>query len=497
MAFNRAASNEQRFIHTRRVDEVGEWYALDNAAIIMPAVANRVTTSLFRFEAELDEPIDFDAMNAALAATAARMPYFNVTLRRGLFWYYFEPCKDTPPLYPDSPSPCQDWDINRRGTRLLRIRCEENRVAGEFSHAMTDGTGGLTFFKTLLANYFLAKGIDPEVELGTGAWSDILACGTPGAGAAPAHSPAPRTPAHNPDSNPAPGTEPANSAAPDEFEDAYQRHFPRGLPFPDTAPNAFHMKYPLLERGSYRVIDGTLSTSAVLAVAKRFGVSLTELMVAVYLSSLQRLWHETLPRPRESFIAVEVPINLRALFPSRTYRNFSLFVLIGEDMRLGTRSIEELAARTHYQMKLEYDRMSIAKHLSRNAGSARSLAVRIVPLGLKDIFARILFAKFGETMLSGFISNLGAVKMPPGFAPHIRSFGFIPAPSQTTMTNASMLSWGDELRISFGSLAQPRGLERYFFGTLRELGLRARVRCRLDQASAVCPSEEEHHAVLS
>jgi len=355
---------------------------------------------------------------------------------------------------------------------------------------MTDGTGGLTFFKTLLANYFLARGIDPGVELGTGAWSDILA---PHGADVPKSADAPQAAA--PDT--APDTAHAHSAAPDEFEDAYQRHFPRGLPFPDTAPNAFHMKYPLLERGCYRVIDGTLSTSAALVVAKRFGVSLTELMVAVYLSSLQRLWHEAVPRPRESFIAVEVPINLRALFPSRTFRNFSLFVLIGEDMRLGARSIEELAARTHYQMKLEYDRMSIAKHLSRNAGSARSLAVRIVPLGLKDIFARILFAKFGETMLSGFISNLGAVKMPPGFAPHIRSFGFIPAPSQTTMTNASMLSWGDELRISFGSLAHPRGLERYFFSTLRELGLRARVRCRLDQASAVCPSEEEHHAVLS
>jgi len=147
-------------------------------------------------------------------------------------------------------------------------------------------------------------------------------------------------------------------------------------------------------------------------------------------------------------------------------------------------------------MKLEYDRMSIAKHLSRNAGSARSLAVRIVPLGIKDIFARILFAKFGETMLSGFISNLGSVKMPPGFAPHIRSFGFIPAPSLTTMTNASMLSWGDELRISFGSLARPRALERYFFERLRSLDLRASVRCRLDRVPGACPSEEEHNAVL-
>jgi hypothetical protein len=172
-------------------------------------------------------------------------------------------------------------------------------------------------------------------------------------------------------------------------------------------------------------------------------------------------------------------------------------VLIAEDMRLGMRSFEELVMRTHYQMKLEYDRMSIAKHLSRNAGSARNPVVRAVPLFIKDIFARIFFAKFGESMLSGFISNLGQVKMPPGFTPYIQRFGFIPAPSLTTLTNASMLSWGDKLIVDFGSLTESRELERLFFRRLRSLGLQVRVSCRLDQAEAKAQSKEEPNAILS
>jgi hypothetical protein len=166
MFSNRKSPHAQHFIHTRRVDEVGEWYALDNAAIIMPAMADNVTTSLFRFEAELDSPIDFDTMQRALSATILRMPYFNVTLRRGFFWYYFERSKTAVSLFPDDPSPCQKWNINRPGTRLFRIRCAGNTVAGEFSHAMTDGSGGMAFFKTLLAHYFLAKGFEPEADLG-------------------------------------------------------------------------------------------------------------------------------------------------------------------------------------------------------------------------------------------------------------------------------------------------------------------------------------------
>jgi len=60
------------------------------------------------------------------------------------------------------------------------------------------------------------------------------------------------------------------------------------------------------------------------------------------------------------------------------------------------------------------------------------------------------------------------------------SFGFIPAPSMVTMTNASMLSWGNELIINFGSLAQSRELEQLFFRRLRSIGLHVSVSCRSD-----------------
>lgn len=462
MKGGRSRTREHRFIHTRRQDESGIWYALDNAGTIMPSVSGDITTSLFRFEAELDAPVDVAVLREALARTARRMPYFNVRLRRGIFWYYFEQCEDDPPVYPDAPSPCQAWNIRKAGTRMFRTRAAGNLIGVEFSHALTDGTGGITFLKTLLANYFLLLGVDPGVDLSSPEWSDLLLSGKP---------------------------------SPQEFEDSYQRYFPRGLPAPEQSPPAFHLQSSMLPEGTYRVITGELSTQEVLKEARRRGVTMTELLTAVYLDALQQLW---LARPtREYSIAVEVPINLRLLFPSPTMRNFSLFVIIKEDMRLGARPFDELVKRTHYQMKLEYDRMSIAKHLSRNAGSARNLAVRLVPLVVKDLAARALFARFGESMLSGWISNLGQVTMPPGFAARIERFGFIPAPSRLTLTNASVISWGDRLLIDFGSLAASRELERLFFTRLRQLGLSVRVWCRLDaERQGGSGGKEETSAIL-
>ncbi|MCX8013869.1 MAG: hypothetical protein N3A02_06225 [Rectinema sp.] len=476
---------ELKFIHTGRRDEAGTWYALDNAGIIMPAMANEYSTGMFRFEAELEEPIELESMQNALALTVRRMPYFNVRLRRGFFWYYFEPCEDVPPLYTDSPSPCQGWNINSPGTRMFRVRCHGRRVAGEFNHALTDGTGGMTFLRTLLANYFLIQGIKPGASSDAPEWKDILTSPEWIEANIPLLGKPPR------EVKPGPNENPEEEFPAEEFEDAYQRYFPKGLPVPDLNPKAFHIRSNPLPKGQYRLIRGELSAAEALAEAKRRFVTLTELMTAVYLDALQQLWHQTVPRPREHFVTVEVPINLRSMFPSRTYRNFSLFVLIGEDMRLGMRTFDDLVRRTHYQMKLEYDRMSIARHLARNAGSARLMAVRMVPLFLKDFFARAFFSHFGEAMLSGFISNLGPIIMPPGFAPHIRRFGFIPAPSPVLSTNASVLTWADRLIVDFGSLVESRDLERLFFWRLRSLGLRVRVTCRLDH------TEEESDGVLS
>lgn len=332
---------------------------------------------------------------------------------------------------------------------MFRIRISKNRVAGEFSHALTDGSGGMSFMKTLIVRYFVLKGIDPEAELGVGDYSDILPL----------------------DAQP----------LKEEYEDGYQKYFPGKLPNPEPNPRAWHMRWPRLPEGGYRITQGSLDLNEAIKEAKKRGVSLTELFGAVYLDVLQTLWFSEPRKQKEHFISVEIPVNLRQFFPTMTNRNFSLFILLRENLHLGKRNFEELTKRAHYQMRLENDPRSIARQIARNAGGTRNLFVRMVPLVLKDVAARVLFAKLGETMLSGFISNIGAVKMPPGISPHIESFGFVPAPSKTTLTNAAVISWKDKLILSFGSLAQSRELEKLFFRKLRSLGLAASVRCRDDE----------------
>jgi len=436
-------SHERRNARRARTgfhDETGPWYVLDNAAIIMPAVVNRVETSLFRMSATLDHPVKLPELTKALERTARRFPYFNVELRRGFFWYFLQPCKALPLPEADARDPGMDYDIRKRGRRLYRVRAFGARVACEFSHALTDGTGGMTFLKTLLAEYFRELGVDSSPM------PDIFDV----------------------------------SARPDpaEYEDGYQRFYKPGVPPPEPLPKAFHMDAPLLPGFRYRITSGAMPFTELSAQAKARGATLNELLVAAYFEALLELRASyTGPRAKRArpVVSVEVPVNMRKHYPTRTLRNFSLFVLPSLDARLGTWSFDELVEFIHHYMKIENDERRIARQIARNAGGARNVLVRLVPLPLKDFFAKLLFSALGEALISGLVSNLGPVSLPPELAERVLGFDFIGAPSGNLMTNASVLSWKGEVKVVFGSRTDDRTVERLFFRRMRALGVPVRV----------------------
>ena len=66
------------------------WFRLDTSATIYPALESAETTNIFRIWAELEDDIDLDMVQKALDMIKPRFPYFNVHLRTGIFWHYFE-----------------------------------------------------------------------------------------------------------------------------------------------------------------------------------------------------------------------------------------------------------------------------------------------------------------------------------------------------------------------------------------------------------------------
>ena len=134
-----------------------QWLKLDNAATIYPSTLSRTYTPMFRLTISLTEDIDNDILQKALNNIMKRFPTFNFTLKQGFFWCYFERINSNPRIVPDYNNPMLAMHFYKRNKYMFKVRTYKKRIAIEYFHALTDGTGGITFLLTLTSEYLKLK----------------------------------------------------------------------------------------------------------------------------------------------------------------------------------------------------------------------------------------------------------------------------------------------------------------------------------------------------
>ncbi len=429
------------FSSTLYKDRLGDYYILDNAGSIMPAVSDKTYTSLFCFSCKLKQNIQKDLLQIALDKTVKRYKYLYCILKKGLFWYYLEEIDKKVKIEDEIEPVCTGYSIF--SSPLFRVRAKGKRINVEFSHALTDGTGAIEFLKTLLYEYFTLVGYNVSSE-------NIITSSTP--------------------------------FDEEEYEDAYKRYYQKQIPKPDPLPIAFHIPGKLLKEQTYRVLFGYCNVDQVLKVAKEKNLSLTEFLAAIYIYSLQEIYFSIEEKKRKRFsphIAFEIPINLRKIHPSKTMRNFSLFLISKIDCRMGRYSLEEIFELTHHQIQIELKKKEHLKMIKRNVSSEYIFALRLIPLFIKTFILKSAFYYLGDGLVTSFLSNIGQINISKDYYDLIENFDFIPTPGRASKTNCSVVSFNNILSISFGSRIEERELEKYFFKTLVSLGIEVRVTDKL------------------
>ena len=66
------------------------WDKLDNTALIFPVIAGEGMTNTYRMSVELNEEVQPELLQKALDIVLPKFNVFNVRLRIGVFWYFFE-----------------------------------------------------------------------------------------------------------------------------------------------------------------------------------------------------------------------------------------------------------------------------------------------------------------------------------------------------------------------------------------------------------------------
>ncbi len=411
-----------------------QWYRLDNAALIFPAIIRKNWNNVFRVSVTLKETVDPETLNRAIADLRPRFPTCFVRLRTGFFWYYLETIAKAPKAQEDFAYPLTHMTRKELRTCCVRFLYYENRIAVEVFHSVTDGTGGLALLQNLAARYLTLKygtEIPPEGRI-----VDI--------------SEAPRR---------------------EEARDCFlscgaARALSRAE---DTA---YHLS-GTPETDMFRhIITGILPAGILKEKAKEQGVTVTAYLAAVMAEAVaEKQKQEGRTGKHARPVKITIPVNLRRTFSMDTMRNFTLAVNIGFDPRFGDYTHEQICALMGHLLAAETIPQRMAGRVAKNVDLQNILFLRLIPLPVKRICMRTVYAWSGENKGCLNISNMGVVTLPDAMARQVERFDFVIGVQYTYPNNCSVVTYNGKTYISMIRGIRETELERLFFTRLVELGI--------------------------
>lgn len=377
-----------------RPASVHEWYRLDSAAKVYPLSMTHTKQTMFRVSAYMKEAIEPAVLQVALLSVIKRFPLFSTAIKRGVFWHYFDAVRCRFAIHAENEPPCTCIFLGGRETPCFKVLYYKKRISLEIFHVLTDGTGAMTFLKCLVREYLRLLG-------------HLVGEGLPSL-------------------QESPHPEEAENA----FEKAEKQHKGTGfLQHMAVQPGAGRRK-----RKTPRILHFVMPTDKLLAAAKK-----EEATVTTFLSSciLKAARDAAVPAADKDLVQLQVPINMRRFYPTRSLRNFSLYAVIGVPYKVQTRT--EMLAETKKQLAKQMEPDALARMLYSANQMATNPFVRIMPLALKGYVLKKIYGILGEKVLSATLSNLGRVE--EDFGGQVEAFDFVLGETSKTNIKCTLVSY--------------------------------------------------------
>ena len=415
-----------------------QWYRLDNAALIFPAIIRKNWNNVFRVSATLKEQVDPAILNRAIEDLKPRFPTFFVRLRTGFFWYYLETITEAPKAQEDYAYPLTHMTRRELGKCCVRFLYYENRLAVEVFHSVTDGTGGLKMIQNLTARYLTLKyGTEIPAE------GNIVRI--------------------------------EDKPKPEETRDCFLQ-CGAAKSIGRAEDTAYHLS-GTPEEGRFRhIITGILPANQLKEKAHEQGVTVTAYLAAVLAEAVaakQKAEGRTGRKARP--VKITIPVNLRRTFGMDTMRNFTLAVNIGYDPRLGEYTHEQICSLMGHLLAAETIPQRMAGRVAKNVDLQNVMLLRLIPLAVKRICMRTVYALSGESKGCLNLSNMGVVTVPEVMAPMVERFEFIIGVQYTYPNNCSVVTYDGKTYINMIRGIRETELERLFFSRLVEEGIAVEI----------------------
>jgi len=413
------------------------WYKLDNSANIYPAIQRSYYSPVYRFSAYMVKVVQPELLQKALDMTMPRFPIFDVCIKKGLFWQYFEKNKRPGPfIQEDIINPCMPIRFKAGNRYLIRVYYYNKKISVEFFHALTDGAGALVFLKTLIAVYLRLVGHNIPSTHGVLDISEKLREG--------------------------------------EKEDAYLRYANNKFKLGMGGSKAYRGTGTREVYHTLNVITGVIDVKELIVISKALKVSITEYLAAILIHVLLEKQNNERKYGKKP-VSLVIPINLRQIFPSETLKNFILSANPIIDPRMGEYNFAEVLKQVHHYMRYNINEKFLQAKLNKNVSTQQNPFVRIAPLFMKNIVVYLSYIRMGDKQATTTFTNPGVIDASDEMKEHIERFDVLLGQAFAARANCAVATVKGVMSISFSSNIKETDVEREFFRKLVKDGVHVKI----------------------
>lgn len=405
-------------------------FPVDNASLHFLSQIRKDHTNTFRFSMTLTEDVCPETLQLAVDRMYRRFPTIIAGFYPGFFHFYQIPAKEPPQVRPD-PGVLLTMTPEELRACAYRVYYQEKTIAIEAFHALTDGYGAIASFTTLVAEYLRLK-YDISIPV-TNTLIDL---------------------------NEPPAIQ--------EMTDAYPA-YEEGEPLLQPNRYAYQLPGQAPNLRTVLISNKTLSTDALLAASRCFGVSLTTLLSTVMAQSVMEVQNSHVSSGRRRPVRIMVPVDLRRMFPSRTLRNFILYALPTLEPSDFSRPLAERLNDFREQLSHQIERRRLASIMAYNVRTQDAWFFRWIPLTVKRLILRIGNRFFGEVNSSVTVTNLGNVTLPEAMKGFVRRIEVTLTPRLRSPYNCAVIAYNGNLSINISRFCPEPELETVFFRNLDAL----------------------------
>ena len=408
--------------------EPENWYPLDNAAKIYPLSMRENWMNVYRVSCYLKEDIVPEIFQIALLFTMKRFPTFRTSIRKGFFWHYIDGIKKRFHVYEDKKLPCSYINVSNIGKQSFKAVYYKNRISIEYFHILADGTSATIFLSTLVATYLklLGKEISTNDTV-----LDIK-------------------------------EKPKEEESKDEFKDKTTNVKSQSL----IEGKAVQIDGKSSNIRPCQILHFDLDLKDIKELSKNKDATITEIILSLLFISI------SYSTSKEGLIKIQVPVNMRKYYPSKTLRNFSLYVTIN----IPREEITDLDSVLIEVKRQLYEKNNI-DNLNGILEYTNKLIkyLRLIPLFIKKPVAKIIYGYAGDKSFTTVLSNLGNINLPNNMQKEVEKMDFVLGTTITNKLLFSIITCNNILTLSISKYTLNTSVENNLYNLLIQNNIKVKV----------------------